>query len=456
MKMNEPERYHRRVQCGKIKKIQEFSDRSKRKQRKIWREKKIKSRLNKKRQEEHFQAITENTPPGTPQPRVYLQNNEILGDAQSSHQKQSGLRRARKNRKQLKQCIHKLKKKVENLTRSNATYRVRLSRLKEKQKNNLSNTPRKRVNNLLDGQHVNEKIREQILFAEVLTKQLTDNFKKIKSRKGKNEFALSITGNLMKKYRFKNVVSSILSRKFVNKTHCISNRRKKLLTEKYKLVKEFLERDEISRLCPGKNDVITKNKIKKQKRLLTDSIKNTYKMFRFAYPHTKISYSLFCKLRPFYVLSPNAKSRETCLCVIHENVLLLVSKMKLLKIINENSSSEIVNSLCCRDQTELCSERSCAACKEKTIVTNEFNSDDITSYKKWETAKVTLLIKGVEKQCQKTIKKQITCTKRELVVVLENSITKFMAHTNNIKHQYHAISEIKQNLKFADVLIPTP
>lgn len=44
-------------------------------------------------------------------------------------------------------------------------------------------------------------------------------------------------------------------------------------------VEKFLECDENSRMCPGKKDTLTRNKVKKQKILLNDSLKILYRKF---------------------------------------------------------------------------------------------------------------------------------------------------------------------------------
>jgi hypothetical protein len=79
LKQRKRERYHRRVGSGKIKKTEELSQRSKRQQRKIWREKSRKSLLNKKQRIKEQPAILDMTPPGTPKPidpAINLQNGE--------------------------------------------------------------------------------------------------------------------------------------------------------------------------------------------------------------------------------------------------------------------------------------------------------------------------------------------------------------------------------------------
>ncbi|KAF9424564.1 hypothetical protein HW555_000375 [Spodoptera exigua] len=58
--------------------------------------------------------------------------------------------------------------------------------------------------------------------------------------------------------------------------------KKKISPEKRKihnLVKSFYEDDENSKQCPGKQDYITRHKLKKQKRYLTDSLKNLHRKY---------------------------------------------------------------------------------------------------------------------------------------------------------------------------------
>lgn len=55
------------------------------------------------------------------------------------------------------------------------------------------------------------------------------------------------------------------------------------MKRKYELAKkhamDFLEKDDDSRLCPGKRDTVTRKQDKRQKRYLNDSLKNLLKDF---------------------------------------------------------------------------------------------------------------------------------------------------------------------------------
>lgn len=57
-----------------------------------------------------------------------------------------------------------------------------------------------------------------------------------------------------------------------------SSKKRKLKQQTHsESVKQFLEQDINSTTAPGKNETITRNKIKKTKRCLTDSLRNLHK-----------------------------------------------------------------------------------------------------------------------------------------------------------------------------------
>ena len=57
-----------------------------------------------------------------------------------------------------------------------------------------------------------------------------------------------------------------------------------------KIVRDFFERNYVSRLTAGVKQTITRLKVKKQKRIMNDSMKNLYKKFIEGQKLVKISY----------------------------------------------------------------------------------------------------------------------------------------------------------------------
>jgi len=87
-------------------------------------------------------------------------------------------------------------------------------------------------------------------------------------------------------------------------------------------VRTFLEQDSSSRITTGKTDTIIRYGEKHQRRVLLDSLENLHA--KYCEENAPMSYSLFCKLRPFHIVHPSVRDRETCLCKIHENMQLMM------------------------------------------------------------------------------------------------------------------------------------
>ena len=104
-----------------------------------------------------------------------------------------------------------------------------------------------------------------------------------------------------------------------------------LSDETVELVKEFYQRDDISRQAPGRKDVINvqdKNgqKVLCQTRHLTSSLMETYALFCKDYPN-KIGKSKFAELRPNHVLLSSKLPHNVCLCKYHENFINAVNAL---------------------------------------------------------------------------------------------------------------------------------
>ncbi|CAG4967492.1 unnamed protein product [Parnassius apollo] len=159
----------------------------------------------------------------------------------------------------------------------------------------------------------------------------------------------------------------------------------------------YFEEDENSRMCAGKKEFVTKGKIRKQKRYLSDSLQNLHKKYLETNPQYKISYSAFCKLRPFWVRVPNVNIRETCLCKDHENMELVVVAPRKNYLIVEKSVNEY-QSLCCDPRNVHCLTKKCDSCKNKAINYKEFDNTKETHYFIWNKVKKKLISKMEKKK----------------------------------------------------------
>ena len=100
--------------------------------------------------------------------------------------------------------------------------------------------------------------------------------------------------------------------------------------ETKKCVVEFYERDDVSRMCPGKKDCVstrnTDGSKRVQKRLLLAYISEMYANFKAEFPSLKIEFSTFVLLRPKWCMPVGvAGSHNVCVCTYHQNVKLMLN-----------------------------------------------------------------------------------------------------------------------------------
>lgn len=95
-----------------------------------------------------------------------------------------------------------------------------------------------------------------------------------------------------------------------------------------KIVKDFYEDDDVSRMMPGMKD--TKSfreggvKVKKQKRIILSNLREIYKEFKLRHPNCKIGFSRFASLRPKHcILAGQPGTHTVCVCTICENTKLM-------------------------------------------------------------------------------------------------------------------------------------
>lgn len=91
-------------------------------------------------------------------------------------------------------------------------------------------------------------------------------------------------------------------------------------------IKRFFLRDDISRATSGKKECKTKNKKKKQIRYLVDTLQKLY--VTYVREGGRVSFTTFTRYKPFYVLSPSVRNRNTCLCVKHSNMQFMAHALK--------------------------------------------------------------------------------------------------------------------------------
>jgi len=199
-------------------------------------------------------------------------------------------------------------------------------------------TPRSKTWLLLRHSVVSRSVRKTLIFHNALVDQISNSVSNLKTEKHKRIASKLVQGAVLKRSRVTWLarkagikVSKMPNIDLDNSSHC--PRSDAVDSETSQLIKDFYNRDDNSRLTSGKKDFVTKNKLREQKRLLTDTLINLHEKFCGENPHNAVSYSTFTRLRPFWVSAAQPKDRQTCLCKMHDYVQLKAEKLFQLKIL---------------------------------------------------------------------------------------------------------------------------
>ena len=126
-----------------------------------------------------------------------------------------------------------------------------------------------------------------------------------------------------------------------------------------KVVVNFFEDDEFSRLMPGKKDYVSVGKnVHKQRRLLLCNLKELYSAFKERYPDAKVGFSKFCSLRPKWCISVgSSRTHSVCVCTSHQNAQLLVHAANI-----DKDYHDLMAMVVCDLNTKMCMIHRCENC----------------------------------------------------------------------------------------------
>lgn len=132
------------------------------------------------------------------------------------------------------------------------------------------------------------------------------------------------------KYRFLTLLQSWsgLSRKIALKVKYGIMKKKNaraLTDDDSRKIQDYYQQEDNSRLCAGVKLTVTCRWVKKQKGFSV-TVKNLHK--KYVAEGGRISYSKFCKLRPFWTVAQSDSDRDTCQCYMHKNVRYLVNALQ--------------------------------------------------------------------------------------------------------------------------------
>ncbi|KAF9417738.1 hypothetical protein HW555_005245 [Spodoptera exigua] len=318
------------------------------------------------------------------------------------------------------------------------TQRQKYKRVKKQLKKvikSVEKTPKTRIEDMSEDITKKKELVKKALFGEVIKTQLEENYTKLKTHEERKKFKQVISGNLVDKYKLWRIKNKAVTYKKTG--HNLTNKKiNKSKTIIQGLVQKFFEDDSNSRQAAGKKEFVSRKQVKKQKRYLLDTMKNLHKKFLKTTPCV-ISYSLFTRLRPFWVVPPTLSNRETCSCTIHENMNLQLAALKKANITTVSNHQNMLELLCCDRYSERCLERTCDNCCSKTLTYTEFDNSKPILIKQWVSKKESITDLKTKKQrfVMKCKIETQEMSPRNAITKLENDMVKFFRHYFNILHQ---------------------
>nr|CAH7730600.1 unnamed protein product [Callosobruchus chinensis] len=465
----ERQKYLKQKQNKVKKSVEDMTPREKRQVRKKWKENSKKYRLRKKQTDMEMSLLKSNTPPASSDEENQPPNLNV------SFQRQIGRKIA--NRNKIKRYREKkaTAREMQDLKRKVELYKKKYYRLLGNNKNKINQqisdsnnlTPITKVNLLLGASQIEpskvEEVKKNLMFGEVVQQQLVNTYQGLDSDQKKQVFKKILDGSIIKKYKMRTKLSSIMnfrkSSLFRNQDITNFERKKAKHVQRTEMIrqkiKEFFELEDNSRVCPGKKEFVRKNKVTKQKRFLSNTLKNLHQKFLLAYPTLKISYTFFCLARPFYIKPMQISDRDTCRCIIHANMDLIVQSLYVNNVVFGKTPNDIIKDICCSTYAEDCLLRKCNKCKDAIPHFKEFNDSDLLQYLQWIYLKQNYFDKKTKtvKQCRKIAKQPKEVRAAELVTILMEKLPTFLNHEGRILHQHHAILELKKVLKANEIII---
>ena len=264
-------------------------------------------------------------------------------------------------------------------------------------------------------------MKNTLLFHHTLVASMKARYAATKSQRMKQVYARMLTGSLLRRYRMQKYSQQVFGlsrrmwrRSLVTSAADVGYIRKKstsLGTRMKAKVTDFFIRDDVSRLTTGVRRTIVRNKVKQQKRLMNDTLHNLYRKYLSENPSDKLSFALFCKLRPFWVVVPREQDRDTCLCKLCENFGYMVKSLIQSKILMVTNVHHLVESVTCDTASKACMYGECDECShvhESTglLLDKNMDNNETTKWREWATIKELRVIGDNTRSVTLTVRKE--------------------------------------------------
>jgi len=162
-----------------------------------------------------------------------------------------------------------------------------------------------------------------------------------------------------------------------------------------------------------------------------------------------VSYSLFCTFRPFWVVTPTESDRTTCLCKTHKNMGFMASTLFKCGLLSSKNLDEMADTTVCNPDSKACAYGECLSCSTTAVTMVRPASNNAILLNLWSTETTT---SDKEKKMIITVKKELTKTKDD-VVQFQKKMIQFKQHLFNIRWQYKAYRQLREDLKDHECLI---
>ena len=152
---------------------------------------------------------------------------------------------------------------------------------------------------------------------------------------------------------------------------------------------------------------------------------------------------------------PSEQDRQACLCQKHDNLDLMVHALHKANVLTTTNTADMVNSISCDHKRKECAYDQCDECVQQTcpfIDKEKVNTEEI-EYQQWVSKGVTQNADDHEISFR-VISKDILRMKCDMLVnQFESRLHVFKKHVFNIRNQYQAYKNIRENLCSAEALI---
>ncbi|XP_063953700.1 uncharacterized protein LOC135153666 [Lytechinus pictus] len=361
------------------------------------------------------------------------------------------LRKSRRKRRS--KCLDKAHKRIESLThqlkaatKTNKRVQKRYERLLKRQTDSHlttstpANTPKSKMKSMLKRCGLPEKrcskeIKKHLLFSNAILVEIQTASRKRKTKDYRRMLHNVVAGSrVMKKYRllsFFQKSSGLGRRNLTNAGKSVWSgvKTKPIWTSLHEEIKAFFERDDVSRVMPGKKDACKgKDGIKLQKRYLCDYVGNLHAKYISENAEKRnVSRSAFHRVRKnlcSHIKLVQFASRNSCLCKRHQNVALQLKALKALNCVNTTNPDQFI-----RDNDDSAVD----------AALNSLQADVNVDFEQWKRS-------PDDEGRIKTRLVRVSATKEDLLTQFPKEIQELRSHVRRVHNQYEAMTKCKENL----------